>query len=80
MPFCLINLGMALTPMRFGTFVFVTWLGMLLPSFLYANAGSKLAHIARPADVMSAEVVASLALLGLSPLAFRLVLMRSRQG
>jgi uncharacterized membrane protein YdjX (TVP38/TMEM64 family) len=79
-PFFLVNLGMALTPIRLGTFVFVSWLGMLLPNFLYVNAGCELAHIERPADVLSAPVVASLALLGLTPLAFRLLYRRLQRG
>jgi uncharacterized membrane protein YdjX (TVP38/TMEM64 family) len=78
-PFFLVNLGMALTPIRLGTFVFVSWLGMLLPGFLYVNAGSELARIEHPADVLSAEVIVSLALLGLAPLAFRLVFARLRR-
>src|SRR5438445_210069 len=39
-PFFLINLGMGLTPMRVGAFVLVSWLGMLLGTFLYVNAGT----------------------------------------
>jgi uncharacterized membrane protein YdjX (TVP38/TMEM64 family) len=78
-PFFLINLGMALTPMRLSTFISFTWLGMLLPSFFYVNAGSELAHIERPADVLSPEVLGSLALLGAVPLLFRLLL-RFRKG
>jgi uncharacterized membrane protein YdjX (TVP38/TMEM64 family) len=78
-PFFLVNLGMALTPMRLGTFAFVTWLGMLLPCFLYANAGSHLRQIERPADALSVPVLGSLALLGLVPLAVRLLLVRLRR-
>jgi uncharacterized membrane protein YdjX (TVP38/TMEM64 family) len=70
-PYFLINLGLALTPMRLRTFVFFTWLGMLLPNFLYANAGEAISHIEHPRDALSLEVLGSLALLGVMPLAFR---------
>jgi uncharacterized membrane protein YdjX (TVP38/TMEM64 family) len=73
-PFFLVNLGMALTPMRLSTFVSYTWLGMLLPSFFYVNAGTELARIERPSDALSPEVIVSLALLGATPLLFRLLL------
>jgi uncharacterized membrane protein YdjX (TVP38/TMEM64 family) len=78
-PFSLINLAMALTPMRLSTFVFFTWLGMLLPAFCYVNAGSELARIERPADALSPQVLVSLALVGILPLALRIVL-RLRKG
>src|SRR5207244_118110 len=49
-PFFLINLGMGLTPMRVTTFAAVSWLGMLLGTFLYVNAGTELATLDSPAD------------------------------
>jgi uncharacterized membrane protein YdjX (TVP38/TMEM64 family) len=73
-PFFLINLGMGLTPIRLGTFVAVSWAGMLPGTFLYANAGTELASLDRPEGLLSAPVLGSLALLGLAPLGFRLLL------
>lgn len=70
-PFFLINLGMGLTPMRARTFAVTSWLGMLPGTFLYVNAGTALATIESPRDVLSPTVVASLAALGLVPLALR---------
>src|SRR5262249_21146405 len=70
-PFFLINLGMALTPMRVATFAAVSWPGMLLGTFLYVNAGTELATLDSPADLLSWRVLLSLALLGIVPLAIR---------
>lgn len=70
-PFFLINLGMGLTPIRVATFVVVSWLGMLLGTFLYVNAGTELAALDTPADLLSGMVLVSLALLGIVPLVLR---------
>jgi uncharacterized membrane protein YdjX (TVP38/TMEM64 family) len=75
-PFFLINLGMGLTPVRTWTFFWVSLLGMLPGTFLYVNAGTALAAIDDPRDVLSPTVLVSLALLGLAPLAFRLLVRR----
>lgn len=68
-PFFLINLGMGLTPMRARTFAVTSWLGMLPGTFLYVNAGTALATIESPRDVLSPVVIVSLAALGVVPLA-----------
>jgi uncharacterized membrane protein YdjX (TVP38/TMEM64 family) len=68
-PFFLINLGMGLTPMRARTFAVTSWLGMLPGTFLYVNAGTALATIESPRDVLSPMVIVSLAALGIVPLA-----------
>jgi uncharacterized membrane protein YdjX (TVP38/TMEM64 family) len=73
-PFFLINLGMGLTPIRVGTFVLVSWAGMLPATLVIVNAGTEAGNIKQPADVLSPSVIVSLALLGLAPLAIRLVL------
>ncbi len=70
-PFFLINLGMGLTPMRVTTFAVVSWLGMLLGTFLYVNAGTELATLDSAADLLSWKVLGSLALLGVVPLVIR---------
>jgi uncharacterized membrane protein YdjX (TVP38/TMEM64 family) len=70
-PFFLINLGMGLTPMRVLTFAVTSWLGMLPGTFLYVNAGTALATIESPGDVLSPTVVASLAALGFAPFLLR---------
>jgi uncharacterized membrane protein YdjX (TVP38/TMEM64 family) len=70
-PFFLINLGMGLTPMRTGTFAAVSWLGMLLGTFLYVNVGTNLGQLSSPRDLLSFWDLASLALLGVVPLVIR---------
>jgi uncharacterized membrane protein YdjX (TVP38/TMEM64 family) len=77
-PFFLINLALGLTPMRVATFAAVSWLGMLLGTFLYVNAGTELAALDSPAGLLSWQVLLSLALLGIVPLGIRKVV-RCRQ-
>lgn len=67
-PFFVINVVMALTPLRTWTFYWVSQLGMLPATLIYVNAGSQLAAIEEPADIVSPPVVVSLLLLGLFPL------------
>jgi uncharacterized membrane protein YdjX (TVP38/TMEM64 family) len=75
-PFWLINLGMGLTLLRTTTFLGVSWLGMLPGTFLYVNAGTALAAIDSPRDVLAPSVLISLALLGIVPLAIRKLVQR----
>lgn len=75
-PFFLVNLGMGLTPLRVRTFVWVSLLGMLPGTFVYVNAGAELGSLATPADVFSPGLLLALALLGVVPLALRLLLRR----
>jgi uncharacterized membrane protein YdjX (TVP38/TMEM64 family) len=72
-PFWLINLGMGLTRMRVGTYAAVSWIGMLPGTFLYVNAGEALATLESPRDLVSAQLVLALALLGVVPLVIRWV-------
>jgi uncharacterized membrane protein YdjX (TVP38/TMEM64 family) len=72
-PFFLVNLGMGLTRMPARTFAAVSWLGMLPVTFVYVNAGTELARIEQPSDVLSPGLLVSLALVGLVPLAIRLL-------
>jgi uncharacterized membrane protein YdjX (TVP38/TMEM64 family) len=66
--------------MRVGTFAAVSWLGMLLGTFLYVNAGTELATLDSPAGLLSWKVLVSLALLGVVPLAMRKIIQwRMRQ-
>jgi uncharacterized membrane protein YdjX (TVP38/TMEM64 family) len=64
-PFFVVNPLMGLTPMRVGTYWWVSQLGMLPGTFLYVNLGAGLAQIDVP------TVLISLALLGIVPLALR---------
>lgn len=73
-PFFVINIAMALTPIRAVTFLTVSWVGMLPGTLVYVNAGTQLADIQRPGDILSLELIASFALLGLFPLIAKRVL------
>ena len=68
LPFFLINLVMALTPMRAFTFYWVSQLGMLPATVIYVNAGTEIAKIASPQDIIAPSLIFALALLGLLPL------------
>ncbi len=67
-PFFLINLLMALTPIRTWTFYWVSQVGMLAGTVVYVNAGTQLAQIDSLGGILSAELMISFALLGLFPL------------
>jgi pyruvate/2-oxoglutarate dehydrogenase complex dihydrolipoamide dehydrogenase (E3) component/uncharacterized membrane protein YdjX (TVP38/TMEM64 family) len=68
-PFFLINLAMGLTPMRARTFYWVSQAGMLAGTLVYVNAGTQLAAIAAPRDVLSWQLAGALVLLGIFPIA-----------
>jgi len=67
-PFFVINLLMALTPMRAKTFYWISQAGMLPATIIYVNAGTQLARIDSLSDLLSPAVLISFALLGLFPL------------
>lgn len=73
-PFFLVNLGMALTPLRLRTFAGVSWLGMLPATFVLVNTGREIGSLSQPTDALSPTFLLSLALLGLLPLIVRFVL------
>lgn len=80
-PFFVINLVMALTPIRTVTFYLVSQAGMLAGTVVYVNAGTQLAKIESLGDILSPELIISFALVGLFPLiAKKLVeLMKARK-
>ncbi|GAA4409002.1 FAD-dependent oxidoreductase [Quisquiliibacterium transsilvanicum] len=67
-PFWLINLLMGLTPIGAGRFYLVSQIGMLAGTAVYVNAGTQLAAIRSPADVLSPALLGSFVLLGIFPL------------
>jgi uncharacterized membrane protein YdjX (TVP38/TMEM64 family) len=79
-PFFLINLGMGLTPIRTWTYFWVSLIGMLPGSILYANAGYELGTLESPSDILSPGVIVSLVLLGIAPLVFRKVMQWTRRA
>ena len=70
-PFFVINLVMALTPLRTATFTWVSCLGMLPATLVYVNAGTRLAGVGSASEIFSTGLVGALVLLGLFPLAAR---------
>lgn len=73
-PFFLINLTMGLTPLRLPTFVVASVLGMLPMTLIYVYAGTQLAEITGPGDVLSPQLIAAFALLALFPWVARAIM------
>lgn len=80
-PFFIINLVMALTPIKMTTFYWVSQLGMLPATIVFVNAGRELARVESPSDILSPWLILSFALLGLLPLITKklLTLYRARR-
>ncbi|MCC5793544.1 MAG: FAD-dependent oxidoreductase [Chromatiales bacterium] len=73
-PFFLINLVMALTPLRAWTFYWVSQLGMLPGTAVYINAGTQIGQLDSPGGIFSPVLISSFVLLGLFPLVARKLL------
>jgi pyruvate/2-oxoglutarate dehydrogenase complex dihydrolipoamide dehydrogenase (E3) component/uncharacterized membrane protein YdjX (TVP38/TMEM64 family) len=71
-PFFLVNLLAGLTRLNTGLFYLVSQAGMLPGTIAYVYAGTQLARIENPGDVLSPGLVGAFAMLGLLPLAMRL--------
>jgi uncharacterized membrane protein YdjX (TVP38/TMEM64 family) len=67
-PYWLVNLAMGLTTMRPATYVALTIPGLLPAAAIYANAGTQIATIEQPSDIVSFNLIATLLLLSLFPL------------
>jgi pyruvate/2-oxoglutarate dehydrogenase complex dihydrolipoamide dehydrogenase (E3) component/uncharacterized membrane protein YdjX (TVP38/TMEM64 family) len=72
-PFWLVNLLMGLTPIGALRFYVVSQIGMLAGTAVYVNAGTQLAAIRTPGDILSPALLGSFVLLGLFPLAAKAV-------
>jgi len=66
-PFFIVNTLMALTPIKTLNFALVSQIGMLIPTIIFVNAGTQLARIESPGDVLSLELILSFALLATFP-------------
>ncbi len=66
-PFFVINLAMALTPIRTAVFYLVSQIGMLPGTLVYVNAGTRLAEIRSAGDILSFDLILAFILLGLFP-------------
>ena len=67
-PFVVINLVMALTPIRTLTFYWVSQVGMLAGTVVYVNAGTQIAQIESLSGILSPGLIFSFVLLGVFPL------------
>lgn len=79
-PFFLVNVLMALTPIRTRTYIAVSWVGVLPITFLYTGLGTEVAAIQSPSGLLSWPIILTLVALALLPIAVRFVLARVRPG
>lgn len=70
-PYFVVNIAMALTRMPLRHFAPLSFLALIPATFLYVNAGTRLAEIRSPADIWSPALLASFLALGLLPFAAR---------
>ena len=70
-PFFMINLLAGLTHLRAWTYAWVSQLGMLPGTVVYVYAGTQLARIESPRDVLSPGLIGAFVLVGLMPLLMR---------
>ncbi len=73
-PFFLINLLMGLTEISLGSFYTVSQIGMIPGTFVYVNAGTQIALLNSPKDILSPALMISFAALGILPLAAKFFL------
>ena len=66
-PFFLVNILMALTPIRAGIFYWISQCGMLPATILYVAAGVQIANIDNPGDIISPSMLLLFLLLGIFP-------------
>ena len=66
-PFFVVNLAMALTPIRAFTFAWVSQVGMLAGTAVYVNAGTQLARLESLDGILSPGLIGSFVLLGVFP-------------
>lgn len=81
-PFLLLNAGMGLLPIRAWTYFWVSLLGMLPATAVFANAGTQLGRLDGLDGILSPVVVLSLVATGLFPLLARWLVnaVRRRRG
>ncbi|MEJ7745535.1 MAG: FAD-dependent oxidoreductase [Luteimonas sp.] len=73
-PFFLVNLLAGLTALKTRQFYLVSQAGMLPGTIAYVYAGTQLARIQSPSDVLSPSLIGAFALLGLLPLLMRWIM------
>tara|TARA_R110001592_G_scaffold6045_10_gene32838 strand:- start:5174 stop:7327 length:2154 start_codon:yes stop_codon:yes gene_type:complete len=73
-PFFLINMLMALTPLKLREFYWVSQVGMLPGTLVFVNAGSQLSDLTSLSGILSPSLLFSFVLLGIFPLLAKKVL------
>lgn len=73
-PFFVVNLVMALTPISTWRFYWVSQIGMLFGTIVYVNAGAELGQIESIGDILSPPLWLSFVLLGIAPLIAKKIL------
>ena len=66
-PFFLINIIMGLTPMKLKSYFAVSWLGMLPGTFVFILAGTQLATINSPKEILSPKILLCFFAIGVLP-------------
>ena len=81
-PFFVVNLVMGLTSIKTSTYMAASFLGMLVPSMVFVNAGTQLAGLDSVEGLLSPQIIASFLLLAVFPYAARyfLKLLKARRG
>lgn len=67
-PYWLVNLAMGVTSIPLRTYAALSVAGLLPATFIYVNAGTQLATLDSAADILSPQLLVTLALLSLFPL------------
>lgn len=67
-PFFLVNLVMALTPIKVWQYFWISQVGMLAGTVVYVNAGTQLAQLDSMQGILSPALIGSFVALGLLPL------------
>jgi uncharacterized membrane protein YdjX (TVP38/TMEM64 family) len=81
-PFFIVNVLMALTPIRTPTFYWVSQLGMLPFTLVFVNAGTQLAHLTSLRGILSPGLLGAFVMLGVFPLIARKIIetVKRRRG
>lgn len=74
-PFFIVNILMALTPIKTLNFALVSQIAMLIPTMVFVNAGTQLSYIESPSDILSPELIFSFVLLGFFPFIAKQILL-----
>lgn len=79
-PFFIVNALMALTPIKASTFYWSSQLGMLIISSIFVNAGTQLASLTSPADILKPQIILSLVLVAIFPIIAKFIFGKLKKG